>query len=82
MSKEDWVKEEISSNKVVVFSKTYCPYCKMAKEALKQAGLTEFLIIELDTRDDGAEIQSILQGITGQRTVSVLYNKVVVRSDA
>lgn len=26
------VQDSISGNKVVIFSKTYCPYCKMAKE--------------------------------------------------
>lgn len=26
------VKNLISSDKVVIFSKTYCPYCKLAKE--------------------------------------------------
>jgi glutaredoxin 3 len=72
MSKKDWVEAQIKSDKVVVFSKTYCPYCKMAKEALNNAGLKNFLVIELDTRDDGAEIQDILQGITGARSVRFL----------
>ena len=70
MSKKEWVEAQIKSNKVVVFSKTYCPYCKMAKESLSQAGLKDYLIIELDTRDDGDEIQDILKGITGARSVS------------
>lgn len=26
------VKDLIKSDKVVIFSKTYCPYCKLAKE--------------------------------------------------
>ena len=30
---EKFVKEQIDSNFIVVFSKTYCPYCTMAKEA-------------------------------------------------
>lgn len=30
------VNDLASSNKVMVFSKTYCPYCKMAKEALSK----------------------------------------------
>lgn len=28
----EFVKKTIASNKVVIFSKTYCPYCTMAKE--------------------------------------------------
>lgn len=35
------VEEEIKKNSVMVFSKSYCPFCKMAKDALKAAGLKE-----------------------------------------
>ena len=38
---EAFVKETIEKNAVVVFSKTYCPFCSMAKEVLKEAGLQE-----------------------------------------
>ena len=72
MSKKDWVELLIRSNKVVVFSKTYCPYCKMAKDAIKASGLQDFLVVELDNRDDGDEIMDILREITGARTVSVV----------
>lgn len=29
-----FVNEAIAKNKVVIFSKTYCPYCTMAKEVI------------------------------------------------
>lgn len=29
------VNELISSDSVVIFSKTYCPYCRMAKEVIQ-----------------------------------------------
>lgn len=48
MAKE-FVDGVIKGHKVVVFSKTYCPYCKMAKDVLKQAGVQPF-VAELDTR--------------------------------
>lgn len=40
------VKQMISNDKVVIFSKTYCPYCNMAKEvgvyrAIMQSGALE-----------------------------------------
>lgn len=38
------VKDMIEKNSVMVFSKTYCPFCSMAKEALKDAGLKEVII--------------------------------------
>merc|ERR1711962_614942 len=34
----DEVKEQINSNCVMIFSKTYCPYCKMAKKAFDDIG--------------------------------------------
>lgn len=70
MSKKDWVELQIKSNKVVVFSKSYCPFCKKTKNALKDCGLEDYLVFELDERDDGDEIFDILRGITGGRTVS------------
>jgi len=44
------VDDTIADNKVVVFSKTYCPYCTMAKKALTEAGLAEYKLMELDER--------------------------------
>ena len=76
MSKKDWVEAQIKSNSVVVFSKTYCPYCKMAKQAFADAGLKDFLVYELDQRDDGEEIFDILKAITGARTVRTQIVKV------
>ncbi|CAB4020856.1 glutaredoxin-C4-like isoform X2 [Paramuricea clavata] len=73
MSKKDWVEAQIKSDKVVIFSKSYCPFCKKAKQAFTDAGLKNFLVIELDTRDDGSEIQDILLGITGARSVPRVF---------
>lgn len=72
MSKADYVNLQVSGNKVVVFSKTYCPYCKKAKEALSNVGLKDYLLIELDEREDGDEIQDALKGITGARSVGII----------
>lgn len=71
-NKTDWVEAQIKGNKVVVFSKTYCPFCDMAKKALAEVGLSDYLLYELDNRDDGEEIMDILKRITGGRTVSFL----------
>ncbi|XP_037811174.1 glutaredoxin-like [Lucilia sericata] len=63
-----FVQNAIKDNKVVIFSKTYCPYCTMAKEQFKKLAV-DFHVIELDKRKDGNEIQSILGEITGGSTV-------------
>jgi len=44
----------------------------MAKSALKEAGLKEYFLMELDEVDDGAAIQDALQKVTGARTVGFI----------
>lgn len=69
--KTEFVNLQVSKNKVVVFSKSYCPFCKKAKAALSDAGLKEYVLLELDERDDGDEIQDALLKITGGRSVRI-----------
>lgn len=65
-------KEIVSSNSVVVFSKTYCPYCTQVKQLFSSLG-AKTKVIELDTESDGKEIQTALQEWTGQRTVPNVF---------
>ena len=65
-------KELVSSNPVVVFSKTFCPYCIRVKELLSQLGAT-YKAVELDAESDGSEIQSALKEWTGQQTVPNVF---------
>lgn len=63
-----------------MFSKSYCPFCTKTKSTLSSyapaLGLTAPpLIIELDERPDGANIQTTLQTMSGQRTVPNVYVK-------
>lgn len=88
----EFVRDAIANNKVAIFSKSYCPYCTMAKEVMKNLKKSEraillltchiyfqpfrklninALIVELDGRKDGNEIQSVLGEMTGARTVSL-----------
>ncbi|XP_011700079.1 PREDICTED: glutaredoxin-C4-like isoform X2 [Wasmannia auropunctata] len=71
-STRDLVSDFIAKDSVVIFSKTSCPYCKMAKkvfDSLKKP----YTAIELDDRDDAQEIQDILNEITGARTVPRVF---------
>uniref|UniRef100_A0A6N2M6B8 Glutaredoxin domain-containing protein n=1 Tax=Salix viminalis TaxID=40686 RepID=A0A6N2M6B8_SALVM len=47
-------KELVSTNSVVVFSKTFCPYCTKVKQLLNQLG-AKYIVVELDTEKDGNE---------------------------
>ncbi|GAN07258.1 conserved hypothetical protein [Mucor ambiguus] len=74
-SPQQIVEEAIQNNKVVVFSKSYCPYCKKAKALLSSLDI-EFAVIELDLHSQGEAIQAYLLEKTGQRTVpNVFVNK-------
>ncbi|OAY63182.1 Glutaredoxin-C6 [Ananas comosus] len=65
-------KDIVASTPVVVFSKTFCPYCNRVKQLLAQLG-ANFKAIELDVESDGSEIQSALLAWTGQRTVPNVF---------
>jgi len=53
---------------VALFSKSYCPFCKKAKEALGAAGIQP-VVVELDLIENGPAIQKSLGGKTGKTTV-------------
>jgi glutaredoxin 3 len=60
---------------VVVFSKTYCPYCTATKALFDSLGV-KYAVHELDKMgDDGPELQTALLKMTGQRTVPSVFVK-------
>ncbi len=69
---EQLVKSLVESNPVVVFSKSYCPYCDKAKNALKSIG-AKYEVLELDQRQDGSQIQKYLRTLTGRSTVPNVF---------
>ncbi|KAL1461291.1 hypothetical protein WDU94_013201 [Cyamophila willieti] len=62
----------INNNKVVVYSKTHCPFCKQAKKLLAENDYN-FQVVELDTLSDGPSIQEALFERTGQKTVPSIF---------
>ncbi|CAN0275020.1 unnamed protein product [Ectocarpus sp. 8 AP-2014] len=62
----------VGKHGVVVYSKSYCPFCAKAKKALKDVG-AKYELIELDQVDNGSAIQDALQSITGQRSVPNVF---------
>jgi peptide-methionine (S)-S-oxide reductase len=68
----------LAEHDVVIFSKTFCPYCRAAKAAIadaggKVAGFASPIIVELDTHEDGAAIQRSLRARTGRATVPNVF---------
>ncbi|KAM6496965.1 Thioredoxin-like fold [Amanita muscaria] len=68
----DWKKEaqRLDDNfPIIVFSKTYCPYSKRAKNLLASYDIQPSPhIVEVDLRGDGALIKALLTRMTGRGT--------------
>ncbi|EHY52495.1 Glutaredoxin [Exophiala dermatitidis] len=62
----------IEQNPAVVFSKSYCPYCRATKSLLNEKH-AKYYLLELDEVEDGAAIQDALEEITGQRSVPNIF---------
>uniref|UniRef100_A0A336M9S2 dihydropyrimidinase n=1 Tax=Culicoides sonorensis TaxID=179676 RepID=A0A336M9S2_CULSO len=69
----EFVKQTIASDKIVIFSKSYCPYCTTAKKQFEKLNKA-FTCIELENRDDCNEIQDVLGQMTGARSVVMTSN--------
>ena len=67
-----FVKEKISKQPCVVFSKTSCGYCVTARKLLLEAG-GACEIIELDRVENGQQIGRALIQLTGQMTVPNIF---------
>lgn len=70
------IKNEVTSlineNKVMVFSKSYCPYCNDTKNLL-HSKTKDFKVIELDKILNGSVIQRYLGELTNQTTVPNIF---------
>ncbi|KAL6874143.1 hypothetical protein ACP4OV_014225 [Aristida adscensionis] len=73
-SPKSFVKSTVAAHDVVIFSKSYCPYCRRAKAVFKELQWKkEPYVVELDEREDGSEIQDALLDIVGRRTVPQVF---------
>eukprot|EP00879_Flechtneria_rotunda_P001578 GHRR01001737.1.p2 GENE.GHRR01001737.1~~GHRR01001737.1.p2 ORF type:complete len:120 (+),score=43.09 GHRR01001737.1:213-572(+) len=78
---KQFVKDKITTHKVVVFSKTYCPFCVKAKKSLGKFLKPEQMeVIELDTFPSNPaegltiiQIQDALGQLTGARSVPRVF---------
>ncbi|KAM0871108.1 hypothetical protein ACQ4PT_039607 [Festuca glaucescens] len=69
-----FVKSTVKAHDVVIFSKSYCPYCRRAKAVFKELELKKDPhVVELDQREDGGDIQDALADMVGRRTVPQVF---------
>mmetsp|Transcript_3409 Transcript_3409/g.9250 ORF Transcript_3409/g.9250 Transcript_3409/m.9250 type:complete len:105 (+) Transcript_3409:101-415(+) len=68
------VKGIISSHGVVVFSKSYCPFCTQSKNLLNSLS-AKYKLIELDEESNGSAMQSAIKSLYRQNTVPAIFIK-------
>jgi len=66
------VEQYIAQSKVIIFSKSYCPFCNKVKDLFNTLGIS-YVALELDLISNGAEIQAALLEKSGQKTVPNTY---------
>ena len=73
------VKEKIDTllqeKKIVVISKSYCPFCKKAKQVLAKYNIPKehIAILEIENDSSCEEIQKYMQVLTGGRSVPRVF---------
>lgn len=55
---------------IVIYSKDYCPYCKMAKALLNQKGVA---FTEYEVSEDAARMAEMIERSGGGRTVPQIF---------
>mmetsp|Transcript_10286 Transcript_10286/g.38218 ORF Transcript_10286/g.38218 Transcript_10286/m.38218 type:complete len:103 (-) Transcript_10286:406-714(-) len=74
VSQQEITNKYLKANKVMIFSKSYCPYCTRAKSLFGNTLGAQYKAIELDQMgSDGQAIQDTLTQMTGQRTVPSVW---------
>ncbi|KAI8059375.1 Alg9-like mannosyltransferase family-domain-containing protein [Gilbertella persicaria] len=69
-----WVQSTVGQYPVVLYSKTYCPYCRAAKQLISKY-CQDIKVIEVDLERDGHEIKQALYQLTGRATFPNLFKQ-------
>merc|ERR1712018_227405 len=75
MSVQAEIDQLIKQYPVFVISKSYCPFCHMAKDALKNYAIPsdKIKIMEIENHKNCGEIQNYMSQLTGGRTVPRVF---------
>jgi glutaredoxin 3 len=61
----------VNAHKIVVFSASYCPWCRRAKDLLNARG-AKYVVVELDNPKN-TEVRDALIKMTGRKTVPNIF---------
>lgn len=67
------VRNLIDTHAIMIFSKSYCPFCKKVKKLFGEELNVPYHAIELDHDPHGSDIQDHLKELTGQKTVPNVF---------
>lgn len=70
--KVEKLRNTINNAAVLIFSKSYCPYCQKVKERFNNLKIP-YGSLELDLKKNGAEYQAMLKDITGRTSVPLVF---------
>eukprot|EP00540_Astrosyne_radiata_P021596 CAMPEP_0116823266 /NCGR_PEP_ID=MMETSP0418-20121206/745_1 /TAXON_ID=1158023 /ORGANISM="Astrosyne radiata, Strain 13vi08-1A" /LENGTH=141 /DNA_ID=CAMNT_0004451505 /DNA_START=183 /DNA_END=608 /DNA_ORIENTATION=+ len=70
---DKFIEKEAASNPVLVFSKSYCPFCDQTKRTFSDMKDINAKVHELDHMPNGVAVQDELYRMTGQRTVPNIF---------
>jgi glutaredoxin len=66
------IKQKNADNQVMIYSKTYCPYCSQVKSLFSQLNIPT-KVVELDQLEDGDAVHEALIEVIGKRTVPQVF---------
>merc|ERR1712113_1126202 len=66
------IEATVRASPVVVFSKEFCRFCKMALQTLRVEGVAAPVVIDV-TGPTGPQVQRALASLTGRRTVPNVF---------
>ena len=69
---EETIQQTTANNEVVIYSKSWCPYCAQCKALFDDMAI-DYTAVELDERDDGDQLQAALLEVTKQRMVPNVF---------
>ena len=58
---EDEIKKLIAENKVMIFSKDYCPFCHKTMDLFRNNGVEDFHAVQMDKIDNGGAMHDALK---------------------
>ena len=68
----DDIRSKNAENPVIVYSKTYCPYCSEVKALFAKLNVPA-KVVEIDSLADADAVSAALADVTGRRTVPQVF---------